>query len=49
MVLQKNTSTPKATLATIPEEEIETEEDILARQVELSQPATAKQMATTLL
>jgi polyhydroxyalkanoate synthesis regulator phasin len=31
MVLQKNTSTPTATLATIPEEEIETEEDILAR------------------
>jgi hypothetical protein len=31
MVLTKNTSTPKAALATIPEEEIETEEDILTR------------------
>jgi polyhydroxyalkanoate synthesis regulator phasin len=31
IVLTKNTSAPKAALATIPEEEIETEEDILTR------------------
>jgi hypothetical protein len=36
-------------LQTIPEEELETEEDILARQVELSQPAAAKKMAKTII
>jgi hypothetical protein len=49
MLLQKTTPTPTTLLETIPEEALETEEDILARQVELSQPAAAKQMATTLL
>ena len=49
MLLQKTTPTSKTLLETIPEEALETEEDILARQVELSQPAAAKQMATTLL
>jgi hypothetical protein len=49
MLLQKTTPPPKTILETIQEEALETEEDILARQVELSQPAAAKQMATTLL
>jgi hypothetical protein len=48
-LLQQTTTPPTPTLETIQEEELETEEDILARQVDLSQPAAAKKMANTLL
>jgi hypothetical protein len=49
MITQEAATTQNTTLETIPEEALETEEEILTRQIELSQPTIAKKIATTLI